>query len=652
MPQTNPAPAEEILLTSHERSTEVFEMLFSGYFDRLVAHCRGVGAREEAEDVAQEALIRAWRNIDSFDTSRQMWPWLKTIASNLARDRARKRLRETPLEASHDQASSDGTESRVEERALLTEAMRGLTRAQRTALRLRYLEDWETVDVARFLGLSVPAMKQLAYRARDRLRAEYRRLSEGALGWILAPARLLRRMLRTPASKLQRDAGRMTPHLHQVGESGYQIMIGILGLALMFGGWVPQGPIDRSPKDVTASASNGPVLRNQSAISSSRDRGALPDKATTISVTTNEGLEEAKDPPGEKRVEERAGDLIAFVIDPNGRTEQPEDARIHSVALSPGFLSDGAVFLAGTADCDRQACPSVLFRSEDGGVNWHREPAAGMVADTLLLPPSYGRGDDRIFTMGTQGLLVSNDGGRTFRPALLVTGPQTAGAAAISPSFNGSDPSILIGAEALARYRDDRRTIEPAPSTAAQGPFQPAYSPGYAVDRTILLGGTRLDPLTGAWVATIYTCVDALCGSTDLDDTALIPKVRPAPDFATSGVVYAFLERAVFASDDGGETFTPLPLGWSSERLWDLAVLEGGALIAATVPEDPDGTAGVYLSFDGGRTWSQAQDELLRRGAAAIGVSGQRIVVGLWDGGIACSADAGRTWAARCPPLP
>ena len=630
-------------------SAEAFEELFVRYSDRLTAYCHRIGGREESEDLAQEALLRAWANLGRFDTARHMWPWLKAIASNLVIDRARKGGRETPLESGHDRASIDDGELRIEEGALLSEAMAELTPSQRTALRLRYLEDWGTAEVASFLGLSVPALKQLSYRARDRLRAEYRRLTEGPLAWILFPARVIRRWVQVPASKAQRTAGRVGSHMGLAGDGAYQLAVGVLGLALVVGGWAST-PSSGRPASVvtTTSTGGGSALSTTPPGPNDGTRPSQSELDPGAASSASAPIEEVKKPKGERKVDEATDDIVEFVTDPNQETKEPEDARIQSVAFSPGFASDRTVFAAGTADCQRRLCTSVLFRSSDGGTSWTRESATEMVAGSLLLPPAYGRGDNRLFSMGAQGLQISDDGGQSFHPALVTSGPQTAGSAAISPAFNGDDPSILIGAETLMRYRDDRRTLEPVPGTAPGGPFEPAYSHEYVSDQTIFLGGTNLDPATGRRVATVYRCVDVLCSPASLEGQQLSPRIRMSPDFATSGRVYAFTQEAIFASEDAGEVFAPLPLAWSGEWLRELVVDPQGRLVAGTLPKTPGGPGGLYLSSDGGLSWTELESGLFAHGAASLGVSGDRIVVALAEGGVACSSDAGLTWAPRC----
>jgi RNA polymerase sigma-70 factor (ECF subfamily) len=649
------AHADGILAASHlAGSSEAFEELFERYFDRLSSYCGRVGGREGSEDLAQEALIRAWANLDRFEKNRPMWPWLKAIAANLARDRARATRHDTPLDPKYDEAVFDRYE-RFEEHALLSEAMRNLTPSQRTALRLRYIEDWSTEDTARFLGLSVPALKQLAYRARQHLRAEYRRLNEGALGWVLLPVRAIRDWLRIPGARIQRGAARVGSKVSLVGDGGYQLAIGMLGLTLALGGGVPpvspERPDIRPPPVAASHRISARAAASSSAVPNAAGRRTEVDPSHPSSVVAPASATQ-QTKPGRQKAGHAAVDLVEDLTDPNAEIWEPEDAQLWSLVLSPGFAADRTVFASGNVLCERHLCPSVLFRSIDGGVTWTRDSAYGLVADTLLLPSGYGSADDRIFAMGVQGLQVSNDDGRTFRPAPIASGPRTWGPAAVSPIFNNGDPSILIGADTLLRYRDDAKMLEPVPSTATRGPFEPAYSPTYAVDRVILLGGNRLDLLTGVTVASVYRCVDGLCSSTDLEGETLRPKIRFASDFHSTRRVYAFTQGGIFASQDGGLAFSRVPVGWSGELLRDVVVDAQGRLLAGTVPEIPGGRGGLYLSSDGGLSWTEVKSELFASGVISIAASGNRVVVGLAEGGVACSSDGGSSWAPRCEPAP
>lgn len=96
-----------------------------------------LGDADEAEDVAQEAFIRAFRTLDRFDTSRPLRPWLLRITANLAHNRRRptrrylaalRRLREarSPDSSAARPASLEAHVARREEAQALWQAIRRL----------------------------------------------------------------------------------------------------------------------------------------------------------------------------------------------------------------------------------------------------------------------------------------------------------------------------------------------------------------------------------------------------------------------------------------------------------------------------------------------------------------------------------------------
>ncbi|MGH3443080.1 MAG: RNA polymerase sigma factor, partial [Nitriliruptorales bacterium] len=170
---------------------EAFEVLYRRYFRRLVwllSH-RTSGV-VDAEDLAQETLLRALRHADRFDTSAPMWPWLKTIALRLAIDNAnRKSSDELPCAFDGDDGLPEPSDERdlvrlVEADATLVAAFRRLAGRHQVALRLRYLEGWSREDAAAFLDVNLNAFDQLLHRASTRIRVEYEQLLDrrGVLG--------------------------------------------------------------------------------------------------------------------------------------------------------------------------------------------------------------------------------------------------------------------------------------------------------------------------------------------------------------------------------------------------------------------------------------------------------------------------------------
>lgn len=133
------------------------------------------------EDVVQEALIKALRGIHSFDSSRPLWPWVRTIGLRTAFDHLHKGRRECPGLPDRG-AEEEALFEACERGLLLAQALAALSERHRLVLSLRYLEDWSGAEVAQLLGLKKGALDQLIFRARTRLAAEYRRMSSDRRG--------------------------------------------------------------------------------------------------------------------------------------------------------------------------------------------------------------------------------------------------------------------------------------------------------------------------------------------------------------------------------------------------------------------------------------------------------------------------------------
>ena len=635
-PQDDGALVEQHLQGRRDAS----ETLYERFHPRILRYCRRITDPRLAEDLAQETMCRALAHLPGFDTRRPLWPWLKTIAFHLARDTAQKRSREV-LSLPREEAVYSDSYAAVEEGPLLAQGMIALTQAQRNALYLRYVEGWEPARVAEFLGVGAHAVKQLLHRARERLRIEYTRLSDTSLGLMLVPLRWARRLLEPLAEKVKRAAAKMAPYAGP-GTDGFQVAAGIAAAILFLGpgppanaGIPPPDPHAEGPFALTAPGPRGTDLNGHDGM---RPGGGAPETPGTGSARKQQDVQ----------AHEAAGDKARGSVHPNRETEQPEDTSVLSVTGSSSSSGSEEQFALGMGNCNNAFCHPVLFRSTDAGTSWERLPGEGLVGNTLLLPPGYPTSDPRLFISGQEGLHVSEDGGASFHPAPLAGGPQAAGPVAMSPAFNSGDPTILIGARALLRYRDDTRTVEPVATSTPPGQLEPAYSPAYGSDRTIFLGATAFDPLWGTTGSTVYRCVDGVCTPATLEGQDVTPKLRVAPDFANTGRVYAYTQKALFRSVDGGAAFEPLPLPWFDEILSDLTVTRE-TLIASTTPMNETGKGGAYLSTDGGSSWARLESPLLTGGVRGTTVAGDRLIAALYGQGLACSPDGGLTWAPRCP---
>jgi RNA polymerase sigma-70 factor (ECF subfamily) len=182
-----------------------FDELYRRYFDRLVRFCgRRLDNRHEAEEVAQEAFVRALRSLDSFGGDRRFYPWLTVIASRIIIDTSRARGRCEPVGDVDPGATDGGTERVVEmvDYTLLDTALSRLTDRHRDVLELRERQGWSYNEIAQHYAVNQGTVEQLLFRARKALRREFIALGgDGRLAALPAMA-LLSRRFRTWLSRL------------------------------------------------------------------------------------------------------------------------------------------------------------------------------------------------------------------------------------------------------------------------------------------------------------------------------------------------------------------------------------------------------------------------------------------------------------------
>jgi RNA polymerase sigma-70 factor (ECF subfamily) len=145
---------------------EAFEMIIRSSSRNLFAIAYGIlQNREEAEDVVQDTLVKAWKSRWRVRDPEKFPAWISTIARHRARDLARRR-RPEPLP--HDFESAEPVEVSEENPDLNTEvqsALSQLPELHRMAVTLRYFEELDYATIEQTLGLTNGALRGILGRA-------------------------------------------------------------------------------------------------------------------------------------------------------------------------------------------------------------------------------------------------------------------------------------------------------------------------------------------------------------------------------------------------------------------------------------------------------------------------------------------------------
>jgi RNA polymerase sigma-70 factor (ECF subfamily) len=152
---------------------------FRGLVDRHLPTVLGVARRmlrddAEAEDVAQEALLRLWRNAAGLEIGPGgVRPWLRRVVSNLCIDRVRARRNTTVVDAVPEESEPPAQMRQLAERELgqrVDTALKALPERQRLALTLFHYEGMSQIEVGEAMGISDEAVESLLARARRTLK--------------------------------------------------------------------------------------------------------------------------------------------------------------------------------------------------------------------------------------------------------------------------------------------------------------------------------------------------------------------------------------------------------------------------------------------------------------------------------------------------
>lgn len=184
---------------------DAFERLCREHRPALLLFCRARLGRHDAEDACQEALLRAYRALPTYDPHRPLWPWLATIAANVCTDMHRRRRADPvglhELARHGEQAASTDEVVALRMRAeLVGSAIGELPQQYRRPVWLADVAGWSYAQIARHERTTVASVRSSLLRGRKELRAKVRKLDEEGRLWSLPALLPLGRLRRLGAA--------------------------------------------------------------------------------------------------------------------------------------------------------------------------------------------------------------------------------------------------------------------------------------------------------------------------------------------------------------------------------------------------------------------------------------------------------------------
>lgn len=230
---------DRALVERHQAGDDdAFGELYARHQVRLIRYCRRlVQDPHLAEDLAQEAFLRAYRAVDRLSGPRRFYPWLTVIARRLVIDRLRQGTRfeyHAQMEGGLALAAEEVAVRRLDDDHVAS-ALARLNIRHQDVLRLR---DWDGLsydDIAERLGVPTTTIAPLLYRARSALRREYLEASRGQARSWLGPAALL-----AATRRLRGRVSAWIGHLPDPGMLAAPMAGAALGVAMLLAPQLPE----------------------------------------------------------------------------------------------------------------------------------------------------------------------------------------------------------------------------------------------------------------------------------------------------------------------------------------------------------------------------------------------------------------------------
>ena len=171
----------QVIQSCLEGNHDEFESLVNRYHRSLMSVAyRYLNNWEDSKDAAQEAFIRAYRSLDSFQLGRSFSAWIHRILINICLDKrksAYSRQRITLDETAHHPEEQDVLSS-IDNSDLMRWLLGQLSKRRRDAFILTDLQGFTNKETAEILGCSEPTVRVHRMKARECLRKKVRRMME------------------------------------------------------------------------------------------------------------------------------------------------------------------------------------------------------------------------------------------------------------------------------------------------------------------------------------------------------------------------------------------------------------------------------------------------------------------------------------------
>jgi len=184
---TNEDPIEARAIAAVKAGdVESYDYLVSKYMKRVVSIAWGIVRNaDDAEDLAQEAFVKAFQTIDRFKAGEPFGPWIFRIVTNLALDviKHRQRFRHEELDDSHPAPRADRADLGALSNELASRidaAIQSLPEMQRIVARMYLVEHFDHVEIAGMMNLSEGTVRSHLSLARAKLRERLSDLYEGS----------------------------------------------------------------------------------------------------------------------------------------------------------------------------------------------------------------------------------------------------------------------------------------------------------------------------------------------------------------------------------------------------------------------------------------------------------------------------------------